>query len=260
MKTSSRERSGSVPPPPDPNAVFLNIPYDQEFQPLYIAYIVGLYQLRLQPFLTSGIPGGERRLDRILSLIQRCRYSIHDLSRVELSVTAPATPRFNMPLELGITIAWAKLNPGQHTWFLWESMPRRIQKSMSDLDGTDPHIHSGTVQGVLSELRNAFVRDKAPSIRRMMTAYAVVNQSLGEILAGAGTRNLFAASVFRELCLVSEDAVHRSCEMDEVQENETETTRQEVVRCIHCSLVQRRASNSLCRRCNKPVESKPELI
>jgi hypothetical protein len=249
-----------VPPPPDPDAVFLNIPYDQEFQPLYIAYIVGLYQLRLQPFLTAGIPGGERRLDRILSLIQKCRYSIHDLSRVELSVSPPATPRFNMPLELGIAIACAKLNPGRHTWFLWESMPRRIQKSMSDLDGTDAHIHSGTAQGVLSELRSAFVRDNAPSIQRMMTAYSVVSDGIHEILEAAGTRNLYAASVFRELCLVSEDAVHRSSAFDETQAKDTKTTRQEVVRCIHCSLVQRRASNSLCRRCNRPVESKPELL
>ena len=197
-----------MPPQPNPNAVFLNIPYDQEFQTLYIAYIVGLYQLGLTPFLTSGIPGGERRLDRILALIQSCRYSIHDLSRVELSVTPPATPRFNMPLELGITITWAKMYPKRHTWFLWESINRRIQKSMSDLDGTDPHIHSGTVVGVLSELRNAFVRDGAPSIQEMLVAYSVVESSVHDILESAGTNNLYAAATFRELCLLALGAAH----------------------------------------------------
>jgi hypothetical protein len=189
----------------DPNAVFLNIPYDERFQRLYLAYIVGIYQLRLVPFITSGIPGGERRLDRVLALIQSCRYSIHDLSRVELSVTAPATPRFNMPLELGLTITWAKLHPKRHTWFLWEAAPRRIQKSMSDLDGTDPYIHSGTVEGVLSELRNAFIRDGAPPVRKMLEAYRVVESKTDRIMADAGTRNLFAASVFKELCFVAED-------------------------------------------------------
>jgi hypothetical protein len=189
----------------DPNAVFLNIPYDERFQRLYLAYIVGIYQLRLVPFITSGIPGGERRLDRVLALIQSCRYSIHDLSRVELSVTAPATPRFNMPLELGLTITWAKLHPKRHTWFLWEAAPRRIQKSMSDLDGTDPYIHSGTVEGVLSELRNAFIRDGAPPVRKMLEAYRVVESKTDRVMADAGTRNLFAASVFRELCFVAED-------------------------------------------------------
>jgi len=195
-------------PPTDPNSVFLNIPYDQEFQNLYLAYIVGIYQLRLVPFITSGISGGERRLDRILALVQSCRYSIHDLSRVELSVTPPATPRFNMPLELGLTIAWAKLRPRRHTWFLWEASPRRIQKSMSDLDGTDPYIHFGTVEGVLSELRNAFVRDGSPSVRTMLEAYRVVESKIDRILADAGTRNLYAAGVFKELCFVAEDEAH----------------------------------------------------
>jgi hypothetical protein len=32
-----------MPPPPiDPNAVFLNFPYDEQFQSLYVAYVVGL--------------------------------------------------------------------------------------------------------------------------------------------------------------------------------------------------------------------------
>jgi hypothetical protein len=201
-----------VPPPLNPNAVFLNIPYDEEFRRLYLAYIVGLYQMGFEPRITSGIPGGERRLDRILALIQGCRYSIHDLSRVELSVAPPATPRFNMPLELGLTITWAKLNPARHTWFLWESSPRRLQKSMSDLDDTDPHIHSGTVEGVLSELRNAFVRDGAPPVQRMMKAYRVLEGKIDSILANAGTRNLYAASVFRELCFMALDAARRNKE------------------------------------------------
>jgi hypothetical protein len=196
-------------PPINSNAVFLNIPYDEEFQKLYIAYIVGLSQLGFDPRITSGIPGGERRLDRVLALIQSCRYSIHDLSRVELSVAPPATPRFNMALELGLTITWAKLHPRRHTWFLWESTPRRLQKSMSDLDGTDPYIHSGTVEGILSELRNAFVREGAPPVQRMMDAYRIAEGQIERILAGAGTRNLYSASVFRELCFVAEDTAQR---------------------------------------------------
>jgi hypothetical protein len=37
-----------------------------------------------------------------------------------------------------------------------------------------------------------------------------VERSLERILAGAGTRNPYAASVFRELCLVALDAVRRT--------------------------------------------------
>ena len=190
-----------MPPLPiDPNAVFLNIPYDEEFRPLYIAYIVGLYQLGLVPHIASEIPGGERRLVRILALIQSCRYSIHDLSRVELSVPPAATPRFNMPLELGMTITWTHLHPRSHTWFVWESEPYRLQRSASDLNGTDPYIHAGTAEGILSELRSAFWRKDAPSAERMFAAYAIVLFNIEDIFSKAGTRNLYAKSVFEEIC------------------------------------------------------------
>jgi hypothetical protein len=93
-----RPKAGSF----NPNAVFLNIPYDQGFRSLYLAYIVGLVHLGLEPRAALGLPGGAGRLGKILSEIQGCRCSIHDLSRVALDRTPPfATPRFNMPFELG---------------------------------------------------------------------------------------------------------------------------------------------------------------
>jgi hypothetical protein len=189
-----------MPPPPTDDAVFLNIPYDEEFRSLYIAYIVGLYQLGLIPHIASEISGGTRRLDRVLALIQSCRYSIHDLSRVELTAGPPATPRFNMPLELGMTISWQILNPGLHTWFLFESDPSRFEKSASDLKGTDANIHFGTTKGVLSELRNVFWRDAAPSVAEILEVYRFVETNVDAILKRNGTSNLFAAGVFKELC------------------------------------------------------------
>jgi hypothetical protein len=87
------------------DAVFLNIPYDAQFERLYLAYIVGLTVLGFVPRATLGIPSGARRLERILSLIHSCRYSVHDLSRVQLDRHAPRTPRFNMPFELGLAVA-----------------------------------------------------------------------------------------------------------------------------------------------------------
>lgn len=193
-----------MPPlPPDPKAVFLNIPYDPEFRSLYIAYIVGLCHLGFVPHIASEIPGGERRLERILTLIRNCRYSIHDLSRVEHSANPPATPRFNMPLELGLTITWSVLHPKRHTWFLWEAEPGRIRKSLSDLDGTDAYIHRGTAEGVLSELRNSFWRADAPTVPAMLESYRFVESCVDSILVRNGTRILFAQSVFRDLCLLS---------------------------------------------------------
>ena len=187
----------------DPNSVFLNIPYDDEFRNLYIAYVVGLYQLGLVPHLATEIPGGKRRLDRIFNLIRSCRYSIHDLSRVELGSNPSAVPRFNMPLELGMAIAWTELNPESHTWSVWESSPFRLQLSASDLNGTDPNIHHGAAEGVLSEIRNFFVFKDAPTVTQMMKAFKAIEKKTGRILATAGSSNPYSAAVFKDLCFVA---------------------------------------------------------
>jgi hypothetical protein len=79
--------------------VFLNVPYDSLFAPNSLAYVCGAFGLI--PRATLELQGGTRRLDRIVSLVENCRYSIHDMSRMELDTTPPPTPRFNMPFSSG---------------------------------------------------------------------------------------------------------------------------------------------------------------
>jgi hypothetical protein len=200
-----------VPPPVKLNAVFVNIPYDERFRRLYLAYIVGLTSLGLEPRATLGIAGSERRLDRIVALMQSCRYSIHDLSRVELDRKPPCTPRFNMPFELGLAVTWAKLNPSKHSWFVFETRERRIQKSLSDLNGTDPSIHNGTVEGVMREICSAFVRASSarPSVPEMMRTYRGLSRSLGAITAEAGAHGVFEARIFDDLRYAAKAAMSR---------------------------------------------------
>jgi hypothetical protein len=193
-----------VPPSVSQNAVFLNIPYDSKFRKLYLAYIVGLTHLGLEPRATLGIPGGDRRLDRILDLIKSCRYSIHDLSRVQLDRAVPRVPRFNMPFELGLAVTWSQLYPTRHTWFVCEAENHRLLKSLSDLNGTDPNIHDGTAEGVMRELGNAFVRDRAmPTVPKMMDAYRILSRKAEEIRKDAGGQSLFEAKTFKGLCFAA---------------------------------------------------------
>ncbi|MGA7291366.1 MAG: hypothetical protein WBW53_10280 [Terriglobales bacterium] len=188
-------------PTPKQQRVFLNIPYDDRFEPIYLAYITALTTMGFLPRATLGI-GGNRRLDRIAALIESCSYSIHDLSRVQLDRNSPRTPRFNMPLELGLAVAWARSHPN-HKWFVFESLKRRLAKSMSDLDGTDPYIHDGTVRGVMREVCNAFVRPKQPTVPQMMEIYRDLRRSVPKILHNAGTTSLFTARAFSDLCLAA---------------------------------------------------------
>ena len=170
------------------NAVFLNIPYDQRFRSLYLAYIAGLVHLGFLPRVTLGLPSGARRLDKISALIESCRYSIHDLSRVGIDRNPPfATPRFNMPFELGLAVAWERANPTRHTWFVFEEKNYRIQKSLSDINGTDPQIHGGIVSGVLRELSNIFRRTRdQPALPELTSTYHTISRRLPRILADRG--------------------------------------------------------------------------
>ena len=184
--------------------VFLNIPYDSKYQNLCLAFICGISALGFVPRATLEIPGGIRRLDRIFKLIQGCRFSVHDLSRVELDKKRPPTPRFNMPFELGLSVAWQRVGKKKHTWFVYEVKDRRLAKSLSDLNGTDAYIHGGTVTGVFRELCSAFVRPgRQPSVQQMAKVYRHVEERLPEILRRAGTNSIYSARVFKDICVAA---------------------------------------------------------
>jgi hypothetical protein len=88
---------------------------------------------------------------------------------------APRTPRFNMPFELGLAVAIEKASKSRtRGWFVCESQSYRLAKSLSDLNGTDPFIHDGTIEGVFRELGNMFRRPgRQPSVQQMRTIYGV---------------------------------------------------------------------------------------
>jgi hypothetical protein len=170
-----RESSGN-------KSVFINVPYDFQFEPLCLAYICGIACFGLVPRATLEIPG-DRRLDRIIDLIVSCPFSLHDLSRVQLDRKKPCTPRFNMPFELGLAIATGKLVDPKHSWYVFETVRRRAEKSLSDLAGTDVYVHEGTVRGVLRQLSNAFIRqERQPNLAQMAAVYRYVRAELPSIL------------------------------------------------------------------------------
>lgn len=188
----------------EPNACFVNIPYDKKFERLYLAYIVGLTALGLVPRATLGFPRDSRRLERIFNLIQSCRFSVHDLSRIELDPKPPRSARFNMPFGLGLTVAWASLNPQQHVWVGCDAVQHRPLKSISDLNGTDFHIHSGTIAGVLNALCNAFVsRTQRPTVPRMMGVYRLLRRAIPDLQKDAGAADLFQARIFDDLVVAA---------------------------------------------------------
>jgi hypothetical protein len=64
--------------------VFVNVPFDQEYEPLLVALVAALTAYDLVPRTVLEIPPEVDRLDRLRKLIQGCGMSVHDLSRVAL--------------------------------------------------------------------------------------------------------------------------------------------------------------------------------
>lgn len=187
-----------------PKTAFINVPYDDRFQDLFLAFIAGLTAFGLKPRTTLEVPGGTRRLDRIFGLITSCQYSFHDLSRVQLDLKRPPTPRFNMPFELGLVLGWLKTSRTNHTWFVFDSVSRRVSKSLSDLDGTDPYIHDERPQGVFRELGNALVRSAVqPNVQQMRVIYKDIKKAFPLIVKNAGAKSLFEARVFTDLVVLA---------------------------------------------------------
>lgn len=181
-------------------SVFLNIPYDDQFEELYLAYIVGLTQLGFDINATLAVPN-QGRLDRIVSLIEESDVSIHDLSRIELS---SGIPRFNMPLELGLALYYSYATKGRHRVFVFEKKPYRMMHSTSDINGIDPQIHKGKPSGVMVGLRNIFHQpERTTTVPEMLASYRAVKRKLPDLRRNAGSQSLFEASVFQDLILAA---------------------------------------------------------
>jgi hypothetical protein len=199
--------AGPVAVEPQSGAVFLNFPSDRQFVPLYLAYIAGVCSFGLTPRVALELPGGARRLDRIVELILGCRYSFHDLSRVELDLRRPGTPRMNMPFELGLTVMASYHNPKHHTWCVFEKDYRRALKSLGDLAGSDVYSHDGRPAGVLREIANALVAEhRQPEMRQLLAVYHDVETGVPTVLKKRGAKSCFEAAVFRDLVYTAQKA------------------------------------------------------
>ncbi len=180
-------------------SVFLNIPYDTDFEQLYLAYTTGLTMLGLTAKLTLAVPHDISRLETIIRLIQSAHYSIHDLSRV---TSAGGVPRFNMPLELGLALYRSRTEPGRHQVYIFEQENYRIQRSTSDLNGLDPFIHNGTPRQIMARLRSIFLPEgQSVTVPKMMSAFERLIEALPAIKEKAGTDSIYEAAIFNDILL-----------------------------------------------------------
>jgi hypothetical protein len=181
--------------------VFINVPFDARYERLYIALISGLITLGFAPHCSLEVPATRARLSRIFALMRTCEYSIHDLSRVQLSSGSPRCPRFNMPFEAGLAYALFLTDENQHACAILEAENFRVQRTLSDLNGMDAYVHGETVRGLLVALTDLFPAANADAL---MSVYRQVSASARLVKVQNGN-DLFRPSSYRQLVAISQD-------------------------------------------------------
>jgi hypothetical protein len=168
-------------------SVFLNCPFDGEYQPFLEAVVFTVYDCGFVARCAMEIDDGSQvRISKITQMIQECRFGIHDLSRTELDAGSEL-PRFNMPLELGLFLGAKTFGRGKQReklCLVMDREPYRYQKFCSDIAGQDIRSHAGTPEGVISLIRNWLQNASRgsegviPSGSRMEERYTQFQQAL----------------------------------------------------------------------------------
>ncbi|MFN0036150.1 MAG: hypothetical protein ACKVUS_13895 [Saprospiraceae bacterium] len=137
--------------------VFINCPFDEEYQPLFEAILFAVHRCGFVLRCAKEFGDSNQiRIDKIVQLIGESKYAIHDLSRVTLKSTTDL-PRFNMPLELGIFIGCSKFGSRQHkqkVYLILESEEYRFKKFISDLSGQDIQSHKDNPEAAIKVVRD----------------------------------------------------------------------------------------------------------
>jgi hypothetical protein len=138
-------------------SVFINCPFDSAYEPLLQGLIFAVRHMRLVPksALDPSDPG-QPRFDKILTLIENCKYSIHDISRTEVDPNH-GLPRFNVPFELGLDLGckrFGKHRQKKKTTLILDVDRYRYRALLSDIAGFDIEEHNGSVEKTITVIRN----------------------------------------------------------------------------------------------------------
>ena len=158
-------------------SVFINCPFDDTYAPLLEAALFCIVRFELSPRLASeALDAGQNRLDKIVSLIKSCKYSIHDLSRCR-SQEPQEYFRMNMPFEYGIDVGLRLFgqDPFRGKKFLiLEGKPYELKRALSDIAGQDVFSHHNDFEKIIRHVRDFFYVEanlKVPGPARLENDY-----------------------------------------------------------------------------------------
>jgi hypothetical protein len=147
-------------------SVFINCPFDEPYQAFFDAIVFTVARCGFVARCAMEIDdAASTRIEKIVKLIRDCPYSIHDLSRTELSSTS-GLPRFNMPFELGLFLGAQRYGPPAQRnkrCLVMDKQAYRYQQFISDIAGQDVWSHENKVDALITRVRH-FLRTLLPKL------------------------------------------------------------------------------------------------
>lgn len=155
-------------------AVFLNVPFDPEYRPLFEAMLFAVYDCGFKPRCALETnDAGQVRVQKITAIIRECVFGIHDISRTETDRKS-GLPRFNMPFELGLFLGakwFGDADQGRKNCLILDRERYRFQQFISDIAGQDIKAHKKQPEQVIRAVRD-WLRDLEPG--RMVPSGTVI--------------------------------------------------------------------------------------
>jgi hypothetical protein len=165
--------------------VFINCPFDDQYQPLFEAVVFCVTACGFLPRCTlEKTDAAEVRIDTIYTLIGQCTHGIHDISRTEVAGQPYQLPRFNMPLELGIFLGAKRFGrrSAKKRCLVMDRAPHRYKRFISDIGGQDIKAHnnkpSRAIRQVRDWLQSAPGKAAIPGGKRIWQKYSQFRREL----------------------------------------------------------------------------------
>lgn len=188
------------------DSVFINCPFDEDYVEHMQTIVFAVVRCGFVPRSALEESNAlDTRIEKIVRLIHKCKYGIHDLSRTELDKTFQL-PRFNMPFELGLF--WGakkfggKLNK-EKIGLVFEKDRNTCKKCLTDLDGVDITAHNGETGKIITAIRNflynASKRETIPSPAVITKDYLDFKNSRMPVMLQENDTSL-AHLTFNDLC------------------------------------------------------------
>jgi hypothetical protein len=165
--------------------VFINCPFDEKYRVLLKPLLFTIKYCSLNPRIASErMDSSEVRIDKIQAIIEACKYSIHDLSRIKATEKGEFY-RLNIALEIGLDMGCKLYNPDPKyktkQSLILEGEKFSYQKALSDLSGSDVRCHHDDPEQLVEEVRAwlaSFVEWDLPGPNTIWYEYNAFNMDL----------------------------------------------------------------------------------